>query len=613
MRISEILNNVNTFEKNNFLRVIDQIIAEKPKNFKKVDKILREIDGQIKNADNLSVEDVFDLVEKEYESCIRQEFKNSSNQLDVIVDILIKDGNSLMSREWLLNLYNKEVKLIKRRVKDLEKRINEEEDDERIRDYNIYKSCVRTAYINDEENNREKKVTNDEQSILNTLIDALDLSHEEVKLINYSVMPIQKLDIDELISYLVKSGIIFYSKKNYQIYVPDEIIKVLRRIRGKEVPAKIYKRLLKELKASQINLIARRHGIPFKLTQEEKQKQILSEGIKFSNLLLHSIHKSGTNKTEKKKEIADIIEKRLKITEHIKGASLEDKLENFTAYLNHKDEEDNISISVHGYERLLKDLNRVITKFDKQIRAEFEFEEKEVIDAENLLMHNLKPLDILYVLTDGQVKQFCESQSISTRGNEFANILDSYRDIQNLYLENYIHISNRDLNALKNNQIDIKESEIGVQYEALTKLVFEELNLDVDDELRRTINTAKDKIDILIKLNEAEVIIVECKTKKDRKFSTYSSASRQVKAYKNLAEKAGFRVMKTFIVAPNFSEDFINECGLDYELNLSLITSESLIDIYSAFKKSQLKEFPYKILLRDVLIDSDRVVKSIMK
>lgn len=612
MRISEILEKVNTFEKNNFLRVVDQVISQKPKNFKKVEKILSQIDGQIKNADNLSVENVFLLIENEYKECIRGEFKNTTNQLDIVIDILIRDGNSLMSREWLLHLYSKELKTIKKRVKEVESYISSD-DEERIRDYRIYQNCVRTAYTNDEVKNSDKKVTSDEQSILNTLIGSLELSHEEVKLINYSIIPIKKLDIDDLITYLVKSGILFYSKKNHRIYVPDEIIKVLRKIRGKEVPNKIYKRVLKELKSSQINLVAKKHGIPFKLSQEEKQTRIISEGIKFSNLLINTIHKSGTSKTDKRKEVIDLIEKKLKIDGHIKGASLEDKVSSFIDYLNHRDEEDNISISLHGYERLLLDLNKDLSKFGRQLRGEFELEDKEVLNAESLLMHNLKPLDVLYVLTDEQVRKFCELQSISLRGNELKNILDAYRDTQNLYLENYIHVSNRDLNALKGNQIEIKESEIGIKYEDLTKLIFKELNLNVDDQLRQNMNTSKDKIDILIKLSEDEVMIVECKTKKDRKFSTYSSASRQIKAYKSLAEKGGFRVIKTFIVAPDFSEDFIHACGLDYELNLSLITSESLLAIYNAYKKSSLKEFPYKILLRDVLIDSNRVVKSISK
>ncbi|MBB4081157.1 hypothetical protein GGR28_003805 [Lewinella aquimaris] len=612
MRVSDILNQVNTFEKNNFLRVVDQIISEKPTNYKKIETILSQIDGQIKNADNLSVESVFGLVSNEYEKCIRSDFQTTTNQLDILVDILIRDGNSLMSREWLLKLYDKEVKSIKAKVKDL-KALLASGDDDRVRDYNIYRSCVEIAYLNDEANNRDKKVTKDEQSILNVLIEGLDLSHEEVKLINYSVISIAKLEIDELISLLVKSGVIFYSKKTHQIFVPDEIVGILRKIRGKEVPDKIYNRVLKALKPSQVNLVARKHNIEFKLSQEEKAKHIIAEGIQFSKLLLTGIHKPGTKKTEKKKAVVDLIEKQLKVSDRIGGASLEDKVGNFIIYLNEKDREENISISIHGYDKLLQDAKSSIKDFASTIRAEFEIQDSVPLDAESLLSHNLKPLDILYSLNDESIKLFCEQKNISTRGDEIKNILENYRDVKNLYLENYIHISNRDVNSLRSNNIGIKESELGMQYEALTKHIFEDLKLHVDETLKKKLNTAKDQIDILINLGNEEIIVVECKTKKDKKFSTYSSASRQIKAYKSLAENAKYKVVKTFIVAPTFTDDFINECGLDYDLNLSLITSEALIEIHKAFQVSALDEFPYKILLRDVLIDSSRVVKAISK
>lgn len=612
MRVSEILNKVNTFEKNNFLRVVDQIIAEKPANYKKIDKLLSQIDGQIKNADNLSVENVFNLVAEEYSECIKSEFQTTTNQLDIIVDILMRDGNSIMSREWLLKLYEKELKFIKSKVKGL-KAIIDSEDEERARDYVIYRDCVLIAYTNDEENNREKKVTPDEQSILNVLAEGLELSHEEIKLINYSVVPLKKLEIDDLISFLVKAGVVFYSKKSHQVFVPDEIVATLRKIRGKEVPNKIYLRILKALKSSQVNLVARKHNIPFKLSQEEKSRKIVAEGINFKKLLANGIHKPGTTKTEKKKVLAELIEKKLKITDRVPGASLEDKIENFVSYLNEKDKEDNISISLHGYNKLLSDLEQEIKKFETNLRGEFELQESVELDADTLLKHGLKPLDILYTLSEETLKKFCEAKEISTRGDEIHNILEAYRDTKNLYLENYIHISNRDLNSLKGNNIDIKESDLGLQYEALTKNLFENLKLKVDEPLKAGINTSKDKIDILINLGNEEVIIVECKTKKDRKFSTYSSASRQIKAYKELAEKNNLKVVKTFIVAPAFTDDFVNECGLDYELNLSLITSESLIEIHTAFQESSLNEFPYKILLRDVLIDSSRVVRSITK
>jgi hypothetical protein len=612
MKISEILNLVNTFEKNHFLRVIDQIIASKPVNVNKVDTILNQIDGSIKNADNLSVQTVFDLVSSEYINCVNKEFENASTQFDIFIDILIRDGNSLMSREWMLKLYEKEIKQIKQKIKSFPGD-PKDIDEARIRDYQIYKSCVEVAYTNDEVNNRGKKVTSDEQSILNKLVDGLELSHEEVKLINYSVLPLNKQDVDEVIAYLVKSGIVFYSKKNHQIYVPDEIVQILRLIRGKQVPDKIFKRVLKRLKSSQINLIARKHSIPFKLSTKEKIIAILQEGISFRNVLLNTMHKEGSSKTERKKAVVNLIEKELKIDSKIGGASLYDKVDNLIDYFTKKENEDSISISLHGYDKLLLDLNSNIKTFDRKIRDEFELQENTQISAISLLQYNIKPLDILYSVEDQEIKEFCENVNVSTRGDEFQNILEAYRDVQNLYLENYINISNRDLTALLVNNIDIKEAELGLQYELLTKTIFEKLKLNVDDDLKGKLNTSKDKLDLVVNLGNDEVIIIECKTKKDKKFNTYSSASRQIKAYKELAEKNNLRVIKTFIVAPDFSDDFINECGLDYDLNLSLITSHALIQIYRAFQGSKLKEFPYKILLRDVLIDSDRVVRSITK
>ncbi len=466
---------------------------------------------------------------------------------------------------------------------------------------------------NDELANREKRVSSDEQSILNKLIEGLELSHEEVKLINYSVVPLQKLEIDDVISYLVKCGIVFYSKKNHQIYVPDEIISALSVIRGKLIPDKIFKRVLKNLKSSQINLIARKHGIPHKLATADKIGAILQEGINFRNMLLTTMHKADTSKTDKSKSIVKLIEDDLKIQTRIGGASLEDKVDNLIQFINLKEREDSISISIHGYDKLLIDLRSHIKQFERKVRSEYELQETTEVNAATLLKYNLKPLDILYSLESDEIKEFCGQVGVSTRGDELQNILSAYRDVQNLYLENYINISNRDLAALAANNIDIRESELGLQYEALTKNIFEKLRLNVDDELRNTLNTAKDKIDLLINLGGGDVIIIECKTKKDKKFNTYSSASRQIKAYKELAEKHNLKVLKTFIIAPNFSDDFINECGLDYDLNLSLLTSEALIKIYEAFQQSKLKEFPYKILLRDVLIDSDRVVRSILK
>ena len=613
MKISEILNFVNTFEKNAFLRIIDQIIAAKPANLTKIDKILSEIDGQIKNADNESVATVLNLVEHEFAEHIKKEFAHTTSQLDILIDIIMRDGNALMKREWFLKLYDKEVKGIKTRLKDMVAQIEADSDEPRVRDYRIYQECLKAAFNNDLANNRDRRITSDEQSILNALVLALDLSHEEVKLINYSVVPLKKMDIDQLLDYLVKTGVVFYSKKNHQIYVPDEVVVILRKVRGKIVPDKVFRQVLKNLKDSHINLLARRHSIDRKLDIHNKIKGIIKEGVNFRNALLVGIHKDGIKKSEKKEFLNLLIEKNLKIEERIKGASLEAKLDNLIIYFNEKEKEGNISISVDGFDKLINDLSSVLGQFQRQIRNDFEIQENTELTASMMLKYNLRPLDVLYILTDEQIKKFCDAKGISTRGNEIKNILESYKDIENLYLENYVHVSNRDLNSLTANGIDIKEGELGIKFEELTKSIFAGMGFNVDDTLRKNLNDSKNKVDIVISIEGQGLIIIECKSKKERSYNNYSSVSRQVKAYKNLAETKGHRVIKSFIIAPDFTDEFVNECGLDYELNLSLITAESLYKIYLSHKESELKDFPYQILLRDVLVNEERVIKALTR
>ncbi len=121
-------------------------------------------------------------------------------------------------------------------------------------------------------------------------------------------------------------------------------------------------------------------------------------------------------------------------------------------------------------------------------------------------------------------------------------------------------------------------------------------------------------MDILINLGNNELIIIECKTVKEKGYNKFSSVSRQLKAYYELAKKNDFEVKKMLLVAPDFSDDFIEDCELDVDLDLSLLTATSLINILESFKKSKKhKQFPYKLLMRDVLINSERIVKAISK
>jgi hypothetical protein len=230
-----------------------------------------------------------------------------------------------------------------------------------------------------------------------------------------------------------------------------------------------------------------------------------------------------------------------------------------------------------------------------------------------LLDYNIKPRDVLDVIPSDELKIFADSKQIKTRGDIVLNILDTYKDAVNLMIENYEAIGFRNLTVLKENGIIIKESEIGLKFEEITKTIFEKLGFNVDENLKKALNTNKDKSDIIINLGNNDVIIVECKTVKESGYNKFSSVSRQIKSYVKVANDSGLNVVKSLLVAPDFSDDFINECDLEFEINLSLITAGSLINILEGFRNSKLKQFPYQLLMKDVLIKEDRILRAINK
>jgi predicted metallopeptidase len=616
MKLEKILDNLGSLEKNSFIKIIDNIIANNPKNFKEIDKILSTSDKGLKSVDSQNIAKIFNLIEKEFSETVKEEFVDTSSQLDILIDIITRDGNNIMKQDWFSRLYEIEVKKIKKKVKELEKSIKSEKseiEENRIRDYKIYKTCVHTAYFNDELNNRDAKITDDELSILLTLANQLELSQEERKLINYMVIPIKQLDIDDIITNLKNIGVIFYSKKQNTVYVADSIVRILRKLRGKDIADKFLRRILRVLKTPEINLIAKKHNIERKLSTDEKIKEIIKEGIGITTILSTAVHKDGTNLTEKKRFVNELWDKRLKIKQSLKGVTLEDKVSNLIAYFENREKDEKVGISIDGYEKLLIELNETLPKTNKIVKEVFELQDEFVLKSDFLLDYNIKPRDILDIIPQEDLIKFCKARNIKTRGDEIINILDNYKDAENLYLENYENIGFRDINALKENGIVVKESELGIKFEELTKNIFEKLGFNVDESLRKKLNTRKDKIDIIINLGNNELIVVECKTVKESGYNKFSSVSRQLKAYNELAKKNEYDVRKLLLVAPDFSDDFIEDCEMDVELDLSLLTAASLMKIFESFKKSKHKQFPYKLLMRDVLINSDRIVKAISK
>jgi len=614
MKLEKILGKLGSLEKNSFIKIIDNILIKKPKNNLEIEKILNTGDKSLRSVDNENIVKIFSLIKDEFSEIIKSEFRETTSQFDILIDILIRDGNCILKLDWFSRLYEKQLKTIQTKTKTLMLEIENDKSEisaGRKRDYQIYKSCLETAYKNDVINNREAKITTDELSILFRLSKELELSQEEVKLINYSILPLKKMDIQDLINNLKNIGVIFYSKKDNTIFIADEIVSLLREIRGKVVADKYFRRILKLLREPIINQISKKHGIDRKLKLEEKIEEIIKVGVSFTSILKNDIYKEGLTITEKKKELNDLCETGLNIL-NLKGNTLEEKILNLIFYFEGIEKDESIGISFDGYEKLLSELNLSIPTLNKFFREQFEFQEDLVLSAGFLLDFNIKPRDILDLVQKEDQSKFIKEKGIKTKGDIIYNILEHYKDTENLLLENYENIGFRNLNALKDNGIIIKESELGIKFEEITKLIFTKLGFEVDEKLKNKLNTQKDKIDILINLGDNQVILIECKTSKESGYNKFSAVSRQLKSYQGLLVLHGMYVKKVLLIAPEFSDDFITDCQLDTKISISLITASSLYKIVEAFKTSKYSIFPH-VLFNDVIISEQRIIKALAK
>ena len=118
-------------------------------------------------------------------------------------------------------------------------------------------------------------------------------------------------------------------------------------------------------------------------------------------------------------------------------------------------------------------------------------------------------------------------------------------------------------------------------------------------------------MDILINLGGKDVIIVECKTVKDKDYNKFTAVSRQLKSYETACKKNGYHVNQALVVSNEFTEDFIGECEYEYDIGISLLTSVDLLKIYEGLKESNLNEVPVRLITRGGALNGDRIVKAL--
>ena len=67
-------------------------------------------------------------------------------------------------------------------------------------------------------------------------------------------------------------------------------------------------------------------------------------------------------------------------------------------------------------------------------------QEKQSLSSRFLLDYNIKPRDIPDIIPQEELKKFNAAKELKSRGDLVLNILDAYKDAENLYIENYENI-----------------------------------------------------------------------------------------------------------------------------------------------------------------------------
>lgn len=614
MKLANILSAVNQVEKSKFINFLDRICSEATIHDKELAKRINSLDGQIKNASSGEIIKLFELVLPYFEKNVKDQLAMLGAQAALLINILSRDGNCIARLSWIEALYTKEWCTIDAKSKEVKSLISEsylsEEFNESKR-LEIYFSCLKEAYTNDERNNREARITDDERSILNVLSKKLDITQDNKSAVEHLVNSIPQAGVQECLNTLREVGLVFISRKNLTVYIADEIVAMLNRMQGKELADKHLLRILRTLSDSELSNILKSHGKRIRGKERiEKINEIIKMGLLTSQILKQDISNPDANINDRKERLKNLISD-LDLNLDKIGTTLDERADLIISSLNSSSENEFNALSATGFKELFSTLKTHFPTLTSVLHQTFEIEDNGELDVDKLRALSITPHDILYMLSNEDIKSVRDNMGVSRRGNPRLVILESFADATDKLIENYALLAKRDLAGLKHEGIEISEVDIGVKFEEVTKAIFEQLGLDVDEDLRRSINTSKDKSDIIISLSEDDIIIGEAKTCKNGDFAKYSTTSRQVKAYVNRCESSGKRVAQVLIIAPSFSNDFVESAEMDTEINISLLEASGLKLIFDAFKSRRNPNFSAKLFTKGGLLKAELIAKNI--
>jgi len=612
MKLNQVLTHTNQVERSKFVNCIDKMCQDS-KDDEALCLQLDKIDGQLKSASGNEITQLFGCVTSLFTKHVKEQIAIGGPQVSLLINILSRDGNCIATIPWIESLYAKEYDAIEKLSQELAQEFADYEPSgfERIDRLSIYHDCVESAFLNDLKANRAAKISEDERVILNILAERMGLSREEVHAVEHLVNPIPENGTEEALEYLREAGMILISRRRTEVMIADEIVEIIHDVLGKELHDKYVLRILRSFSDAELSNILKNHGHKIRgVSRQDKITTIAHSGYSIRNILLTDLHAEDATQNQRKERIKLLIEE-MNVSVQRLGTKLQERIDVLVDSLKGSEDDEFNALSVSGYKELLEKLGETDPSVDDRIRDDFEIEGKETLDPDRLKALGITPLDILYLYSNEEIKALRTSMGLPRKGNPRVQILESFASANDRLIENYHSLASRDLQALVAAGIDVKEADIGIKFEETTRSILEQLGMTVDEDLRKDINTARDKADIIVSLENDDVIIGEAKSFKNGQFAKYSSTSRQVKSYVKRCEANGHRVAQVLIVAPAFSDDFIDAADMDTDINISLLEAEGLQKILAAYKQRRHPNFSPKLLTKGGLLKADLISKSI--
>lgn len=462
MKLQQVLSSLNQIEKSKFINNLDKLCTIAELGNEHVSKTLDKMNRQIKDASGSEITQLFQIVSEDFKESLKEQLALSGPSVALLVNILTRDGNSVARTGWVEQLYVRELDLLNYTSRELLSEIESAPADgfDRPQRLKIFKECLEVAYNNDLRINRQAHISDDERSILNKLAYHLQISPDETAAIEHLSNPVKagKETVDECLQNLREMGVIFVNRKSSEVLIPDEVVSVLNEIQGKELADKHVMRILRTFSDPELSNILKSYGKRIRgVDRSDKISTIMHCATSIREILTTYLFDKEDN-INKRKDRLKVLMSDLAIETDRLGTTLDDRISLIISSLSSSSDNEFNSISITSYKDMYMALENCFVgigsngspeRLSERLKKEFELEDNEEINIERLRALSITPHDVLYILSNDEIKQIRSSLGLSNRGNPRLTIIESFANAIDKLIENYGALARRDLAKLK--------------------------------------------------------------------------------------------------------------------------------------------------------------------